>query len=199
MPKTAARRGATRDRILHATVSTLAQEGYGGTTARAIASAGGFAPGVIYYHFKDLDDLFLATMRFTSEGRLERYRLATEGVGGATELLTRLRSLYQEDTDGGHIAAIQELMTATSDAMAEQTRHEVHRWQEFAEEVIGRLVTGTPFEALIPVHQAAEAAVAFYLGMEMLMHLDGDRSRPDSFFAIAEQAAIMFDGLRRHG
>lgn len=191
-----ARGNATRDRILHATVNTLAQEGYAGTTARAIALTGGFTPGVIYYHFKDLDDLFLATMRYASEGRLERYRRETEGVASAVELLTRLRALYQEDTDGGHIAAIQELMTASSASMAEQTRHEVHRWQELAEEVINGLVADTPFAALVPVRQAAEAAVAFYLGMEMLMHLDGDRTRPDAYFAIAQQAAIMVDGYR---
>jgi AcrR family transcriptional regulator len=129
-----ARRNEARNRILHATVNTLAQEGYAGTTARAIALTGGFAPGVIYYHFKDLDDLFLATMRFTSEDRLERYRRGTEGVTSAVELLTRLRSLYDEDADTGHIAAVQELMTASSPPMAEQTRHEVRRWQELAED-----------------------------------------------------------------
>jgi AcrR family transcriptional regulator len=191
-----ARRNAARDRILHATVNTLASEGYAGTTARAIALTGGFAPGVIYYHFKDLDDLFLATMRFTSEGRLERYRRETEDVTSAVDLLARLRSLYEEDADGGHIAAIQELMTASSAAMAEQIRREVQHWQQLAEDVIHGLVAGTPFAAFVPVRETAGAAVAFYLGLEMLMHLDGDRSRPDSYFAIAQQAAVMVDGYR---
>jgi AcrR family transcriptional regulator len=189
-------RNTTRDRILSATVNTLAHQGYAGTTARAIALTGGFAPGVIYYHFRDLDDLFLATMRFTSEGRLERYRRRTEGITSAVELLARLRSLYDEDADTGHIAAVQELMTASSAPMAEQTRWEIQRWQELAEEVITSLIAGTPFAAFVPVHQAAEAAVAFYLGLEMLMHLDGDRSRPDSFFGFAQQAAVMIDGYR---
>lgn len=191
-------RGETRERILHATVSTLAQEGYAGTTARAIALKGGFAPGVIYYHFKDLDDLFLATMRYTSEGRLERYRRGTDGISDAVDLLDRLRSLYDEDVEIGHIAAVQELMTAPSQPMAEQTRQEVRRWQSFAEEVITGLVVDTPFAAFVPVAQAAEAAVAFYLGMEMLMHLDGDRTRPDSFFGVAQHAAVMIDSFR-HG
>jgi AcrR family transcriptional regulator len=191
-----ARGDATRSRILHATVNTLAQEGYAGTTARAIAAKGGFAPGVIYYHFKDLDDLFLATMRFTSEGRLERYRRGTEGITNAVDLLERLRSLYFEDADIGHIAAVQELMTAPSQPMAERTREEVRRWQSFAEDVITNLVADTPFAAFVPVHQAAEAAVAFYLGMEMLMHLDGDRTRPDSFFGVAQHAAVMIDNYR---
>ena len=44
------KRAEAKERILRATVETLAGEGYAGTTARAIALRGGFAPGVIYYH-----------------------------------------------------------------------------------------------------------------------------------------------------
>jgi hypothetical protein len=57
-------------------------------------------------------------------------------------------------------------------------------------------VRGTPFAALVPVRQAAEAVIALYLGMEMLMHLDGDLASPESFFASAEQAATLLDALR---
>jgi len=74
------RREQARDRILRATVDTLAQQGYAGTTARAIALRGGFAPGVIYYHYTDLDDLFRQTMRFVSDGRMDRYREQVVGV-----------------------------------------------------------------------------------------------------------------------
>jgi AcrR family transcriptional regulator len=191
------RRATARERILRATVSTLAQEGYASTTARAIARSGGFAPGVIYYHFKDLDDLFLETMRYTSEERLDRYRHETEGVTSAVELLRRLKTLYDEDTAGGHIAAVQELIAASSTQLKEQIRDEVQRWQGLAEEVIAALVDGTPFASLVPTRQVAEAAVAFYLGLEMLMHLDGDRGRPEAFFASVQQAATMLDALRQ--
>ncbi|MBA3488891.1 MAG: TetR family transcriptional regulator, partial [Longispora sp.] len=44
-----AKRDETRERILGAAVRTLADKGYAGTTARSIATVGGFAPGVIYY------------------------------------------------------------------------------------------------------------------------------------------------------
>lgn len=190
------RRAAARERILRATVSTLAQEGYASTTARAIARSGGFTPGVIYYHFKDLDDLFLETMRFSSDQRLDRYRRETEGVTSAVELLRRLRVLYTEDAAVGHIAAVQELMAVSSAELTGQIRDELRRWQELAEEVIGRLLEGTPLAAIVPVPQAAEGIVAFYLGLGVLIHLDGDNSRPDVFFTSAEQAAALFDAFR---
>jgi AcrR family transcriptional regulator len=100
----------TRDRVLRAAVKTLAEQGFAATTARAIAATGGFAPGVIYYHFEDLEDLLVATMRYTSEERIARYTERTAAVGGFAELVETLRELYAEDADTGHIAAVQEMV-----------------------------------------------------------------------------------------
>jgi AcrR family transcriptional regulator len=190
------RREQARDRILRATVDTLAQQGYAGTTARAIALRGGFAPGVIYYHYTDLDDLFRQTMRFVSDGRMDRYREQVVGVTSAVELLERLRVLHDEDVASGHISAVQELIAGGSEPVTDQIRTEVRRWQDLAEEVIGALVAQTPFAPFIPVRQAAEAVIAFYLGLEMLQQIDVDPSRTDAFFASAQQAAVFFDTLR---
>ena len=190
------RREQARDRILRATVDTLAQQGYAGTTARAIALRGGFAPGVIYYHYTDLDDLFRQTMRFVSDGRMDRYREQVVGVTSAVELLERLRVLHDEDVASGHISAVQELIAGGSEPVTDQIRTEVRRWQDLAEEVIGALVAQTPFAPFIPVRQAAEAVIAFYLGLEMLQQIDVDPSRTDTFFASAQQAAVFFDTFR---
>lgn len=69
-------------------------------------------PGVIYYHFADLDDLFVATAHFTSRARLARYRSELDGVTSAVELVRRLRALYAEDAAHGHVAAVGELVAA---------------------------------------------------------------------------------------
>jgi AcrR family transcriptional regulator len=189
-----------RARILHAAVRTLAQEGRTRTTARSIARTGGFAPGVIYYHFDDLDDLFAATAQFTSQARLRRYRAELVGVTRAVELIRRLRRLYAEDGAEGHIAAVQELVAAAtaSPRLAAQIRVETARWQDFAGQVIASLVTDTPFAALTPVQELARAAVAGYLGMEMLSHLDADRTGAEALFDAAAGPADLFDSLRGH-
>jgi AcrR family transcriptional regulator len=190
------RREQARERILRATVDTLAQHGYAGTTARAIALRGGFAPGVIYYHFADLDDLFSSTMRHVSDGRMERYREQVLEPTSAVELLERLRALHDEDVRSGHISAVQELIAAGSDPVTEQIRTEIRRWQDLAEQVIGTLVARTPFAAFVPVRQAAEAVIAFYLGLEMLEQIDPDPARSDAFFTSAQPAAAFLDTLR---
>jgi AcrR family transcriptional regulator len=191
------KRAETRQRILHAAIRTLGEQGYARTTARAVATTGGFAPGAIYYHFADLEELFVATARFTSEARLARYRAETEDVTSAVELVRRLRALYEEDGAEGYIAAAQELIAAanTSARLADEVRVSTAVWQDFAASTIDRLIDGTPFAVLVPVREVAVAAVAAYLGIEMLLHLDANRVNPGALFDAAERAAAMFDAF----
>jgi AcrR family transcriptional regulator len=192
------KRAETRQRILHAAIRTLAEQGYARTTARAVATTGGFAPGAIYYHFADLEELFVATARFTSEARLARYRAEIDGVTGAVELVRRLRALHAEDGAEGHIAAVQELIAAanTSARLADEVRASTAVWQDFAANTIHRLIDRTPLAALVPVQETAAAAVAVYLGIEMLSHLDANRINPTALFDAAEHTAALFDGLQ---
>ncbi len=215
-------RADSRERILRATVRTLAAEGYAHTTARAIAHTGGFAPGVIYYHFTDLDDLFAATAQFTSRARLSRYREQIEGVTSAVELVRRLRRLHAEDRAEGHIAAVQQLFaaatspaaavtspaeplptalsaTAAQSRLAAQIRTEAAEWRAFAETIIRDMLSSTPFAAVIPVRELATAAVAAYLGLELLPRPGDGDTEPDALFGAAEQAASLFDAFRRGG
>jgi AcrR family transcriptional regulator len=164
-----------------------------------VAATGGFAPGVIYYHFRSLDDLFVAAAQYTSTERLARYRDRTAGVTSAVELLTRLKELYREDQSSGHVAAVQELVAAavSSPPLAEQVREQGELWQATAEDLIRAQIRGQMFEALVPVRELAAAAVGAYLGLEMLSHLHADRATPEALFDAARPAAAMIDAFRR--
>ncbi|GAA0560717.1 TetR/AcrR family transcriptional regulator [Actinomadura livida] len=189
-------RAEARQRLLEATVRTLAAEGYGGTTARSIAKTGGFAPGVIYYHFEDLEALLVAALRHTSQARRDRYEEALGSCTDATELLARLRELYAEDMrDQGHIDAVQELFTAsaTSPRLREELLAHVESWSEFAATAVHRLVGGTALAGVVPSRELGMIAVAMFLGIQTLTHLDGDRSRVESLFSTAEPVAILWD------
>jgi AcrR family transcriptional regulator len=192
-------RSQARARVLQAAVVTLAKQGFSRTTARAVAAVGGFAPGVIYYHFESLDDLFVAAAQYASTERLARYQERTAGVNGAVELIDRLRELYREDQSSGHIAAVQELVAAaaSSPALAEQVREQGEQWQAMAEELIREQVRGQMFEDLVPVRELAAAAVGAYLGLEMLSRLHASRVTPEVFFDAALPAAAMIDAFRR--
>lgn len=189
----------TRGRVLDAALSCLVAHGFGGTTARAIAQAGGFAPGVIYYHFTDLDDLLVATLAHTCEARAKRYRAELSDVDRAGRAVEVLRTLYDEDTAVGHIAAVQEIYAGArpGSRLAAQLSLETRRWEELAEELLTTLLRGKPLASVVRVPVVASAAVAFYLGMETLTHLDGDRSRPAALFDQAARIATVFDRIPR--
>ena len=190
-------RAATRDRIVRAALAALAEDGFAATSARAIARRGGFAPGVIYYHFEDLEHLLLAALEWTSETRLARYREELAEVTGAAELLHRLRVLYAEDLAGGHVAAVQELVSgaASNPRLGPAIVERLRPWLELAEEVAHRFLTGTPLASVLPAPEVGLAVVALYLGLETLTHLDRERSGAESLFAAAVPAATLFDSL----
>ncbi len=189
----------TRTRVLDATLACLVCHGYGGTTARAIAQAGGFAPGVIYYHFTDLDDLLAAALAYTSQARVQRYRAVLSGIDRAAQAVELLRELYDEDTEIGHIAAVQEIYAGArpGSRLAVQLATETRRWEELAQELLTTLLRGKPLASALRVPVLAGAAVAFYLGMETVAHLDSDRSRSVAFFDQATRLAAIFDKIPR--
>jgi len=59
----------TSNAILQATESVLRKEGYGNVTSRRVAEEAGIRQGLVYYYFKTMDDLLLATFkRRTQQG-----------------------------------------------------------------------------------------------------------------------------------
>jgi AcrR family transcriptional regulator len=189
----------TRDRVIDAALACLVSNGFSGTTARAIAQSGGFAPGVIYYHFADMDELLVAALAHSSQARAQRYRRELSGVDNAVVAVEALRRLYGEDTETGHIAAVQEIYAGArpGSRLAGQLALETRRWEDLAEELLTALLRGKPLASAVRVRVAATAAVAFYLGMETLTHLDGDRSRPAHLFDQAARLAALFDRIPR--
>lgn len=187
----------TRGRVVQAALQTLAGDGFAGTSARAIARRGGFAPGVIYYHFHDLHDLLLAALDRTSELRLARYREELTGVSSASDMVSRLRALYAEDLAEGHVAAVQELVAgaASSPRLGPAIVERLRPWLELTEEVLTGFLARTPLAALVPASQLAPAVVALTLGLQTLAHLDGDRSPAESLLAAVEPAAALFDAM----
>jgi AcrR family transcriptional regulator len=194
-------RGEAPDRVLKAAVQALATHGYAGTTARSIAAIGGFAPGVIYYYFNDLDDVLVATAQYTSDEREKLYHPALLGVTSAVTLVRRLRKLYADDLESGHIEAVQELVAAARPGtkLAAQMARQTKRWEAFAEQVLRTMLRGTPFARLVKVPVAARACVSYYLGMQTLTHLDGDHERARAAFDQAARLAAVFDKLPRLG
>lgn len=193
--------GATRDRIVKAALETLKNGGFAGTSARAIARTGEFNQALIYYHFGSIEDLLIAALHDFSERRLVRYREALEGVTTLSALVETMTRLYDEDARRGEVTAVQEIVAGSSSS-AELGRRVVELldpWSAFAEEVVARLLHGTPFELMLPAKEVAYALVALYFGVETLAHLDPDRAKTQALFDAGSKLAPLFDLLLQSG
>lgn len=184
--KTASRAGeATRKRILDAALETLRNEGFAGAASRAIARAGDFNQALIFYHFGSLDGLLLAALDKTSEERLSVYRKAVEEAETPAELAEVAARIYKEDRDRGHMTIVSQ-MIAGSVARPELAREMVARmepWVELCEEALAKALSRTPAAEAVPLRELGYAVVTFYLGLNLVTHLDEDRRRTEALVA----------------
>jgi AcrR family transcriptional regulator len=159
-----------------AALESLKRNGYGGSSTRAIAAIGGFNPALIFYYFESLDDLLVAALAESSTERLERYRGAVDGAQSLQELLEVLRGIYEDDVASGHIRVVSELVGASvsNEKLAPRVLALMQPWMEIAEAGAARAIGGTPLAELVPPRTLALAAVSFYLGANLLTHLQGD-------------------------
>ncbi|MGI9032892.1 MAG: TetR/AcrR family transcriptional regulator [Acidimicrobiales bacterium] len=188
---------ASRERIVDAALATLKAQGVAGASARAIAGTGGFAQALIFYHFGSVNELLLAALEETGRRRMGHYRKL---VGEAKELPDLVRAaseVYREDLEAGHLTVLAAMIAAsvTSPDLGPRVTACLRPWLELTEEVVARGADLLPVPDLVGPADAAVAIVALYLGLELLTHLDGDRSRAESLFAAAARVADMVGAL----
>ena len=64
-------------------------------------------------------------------------------------------------------------------------------WTEFARTSVEAALGHSALASVVPTEDVAYAVVAMYLGLEMLSHLDGDRSRALALFDHARALAAL--------
>ena len=182
--ETPSRGERTRRQLIEGALETLKQEGFAGTTSRAIARVGGFNQALIFYHFGGVDSLLLAALDVTSEERLSRYRRELDGVESLEELARAARPLYEEDRASGHMTVVSQMVAGSlaRPELAPEVLARMEPWIVFAEETLAKVLRGTPLEGTLPTDELAYAAVTFYLGVNLLTNLDPEPRRADQLF-----------------
>lgn len=196
-PKAGKGSGETRRRLVEAAIETLKEEGFAGASARAIGRRGDLNPALIFYHFGSVNDLLLAALDETSRRRMERYEEAVREVDDLSRLIGVAADIYREDLESGHITVLAEMIAGASSVpdLGPEIASRMEPWVQFAEAAIGRVLRDTPMGQALPVRDIAFAVVALYLGIELVTHLDGDRSRAESLFAVAGMAGSLLAPL----
>jgi AcrR family transcriptional regulator len=188
---------ATKDRIVEAALSTLKEDGFAGTSARAIARHGGFNQALIFYHFGTLNDLLLAALDRTSELRMAKYADAVAHLSSVSEAVEVATALYREDLSSGHITVLTELIGGSLDRedLGPEIVKRVEPWIDLTETAVRNVMTSVGWGELAPPRTIAYAIVALYLGVDVLSHLEKDDAKAEAMFTSALQLAGLFAGL----
>ena len=100
---------------INALTVLLREEGFAGTTARAIARHGGFNQALIFYHFGSVSNLLQEAFLAHSDEQVAKYREAAAHVSSLSDLVEIARRLHADDLQSGAVTAVTQLMAAASD------------------------------------------------------------------------------------
>ena len=188
---TEAKRGDRRAQMIEAAIESLKDVGYAGTSIREIARRGGFNSALISYYFGGLHGLLLAALDHSSETRMAEYRAALDGAEGIEEILAVAHGIYRRDVEGGHITIFTEMVAASLEhrELAPELISRSEPWLDFVEGAIAKVAGDSPLLQLLPPRDLAYAVICFYLGVNVMTHLDEDNARVEALFEMAARLA----------
>lgn len=171
---------STRMSIEAATVVSLRELGFAGTTTRAIARRGGVNQALIHYYYGSLDLLLIAVMQRVSSERISEYKERLEGDRTPAELLRIASELYRVDRESGHTLVLGQLVAGalSRPALAEPVRRCMDEWVSFVRDTLNRV--GGILEVMgVPGDELARCIVVYYLGANLLSAIDPGDAGPE--------------------
>ena len=195
------RSAPVRQALVEAAIETLKTDGFSGASARAIARRAECNQALVFYHFGSVVDLLLAALDSVSTSRLRHYSAAAENVGTLAELVEVATTIFLEDLENGYITVLAEMIAGASSTpgLGLEVAARISPWKRFAEQVINSVLGGTALGDLIPSGDLAHSAVALYLGLELLSHLEGNREASQSLFDHAKRLTVIAEALGAGG
>jgi AcrR family transcriptional regulator len=187
----------TRNQILRAAFDTLEHKGFAAASSRAVAERGGFNQALVFYYFGSMDALLLAALDWTNERRLSAYRAALDDAKTLDEVFATAARLFEEDRESGHVTVVSQMIAGSvaRPELAPETLKRMQPWLELCEQTLERVLGTSALAQALPTRDLAYAIVNFYLGANLLTHLEGDRTRADELLARLRALEPLASGL----
>jgi AcrR family transcriptional regulator len=185
----------TKLQIVEAALETLRSMGFGGASARAIAHQGGFNQALIFYHFGSVQTALLAAFDLISDRRMQEYGPRLEAAMSAPQLARLARRIYDDDLERGYVTALGEMVAGgvSDPVLGAEVAARIEPWIEIVQRKLCQLMEGSAVLSMAAPRDLAFGIVAAYFGVDMLSHLQQDRSRADSLLDLAAQVADLAD------
>jgi AcrR family transcriptional regulator len=181
----------TKLQIAEAALETLKSVGFAGASARAIAHQGGFNQALIFYHFGSVQTALLAAFDLISDRRMQDYGPQLDAAVSAPQLARLARQIYDDDLERGYVTALGEMVAGgvSDPVLGAEVAARIEPWIELVHRKLCELLEGSALLSVVVPRDLAFGIVASYFGVDMLSHLQQDRSRADSLLALAARVA----------
>lgn len=157
-------------------MDTVRTHGIAGASARTIAGTAGVNQALIFYHFTSVDDLLAEACRMRAAERVEQYRERFASVTSLAELLTLGREIHATERELGNVTVLAQLLAgARANAkLAAGTRAALREWTVEVDQVLSRLLAGSPLAGLVDPAGLASVVSAGFVGLELWEAADPD-------------------------
>ncbi|MFV2017257.1 TetR/AcrR family transcriptional regulator [Micromonospora sp. LOL_023] len=186
-------RTGTRRRLMDGAVQAIRQHGIAGVSARTVAGCAGVNQALIFYHFGTLDDLLAVACQAATADRVAAYRDRFAAVRSLRELLDLGRELHEQERSEGNLGVLAQLLAGaqTDERLAASTAAALRLWIDEIEQVLRRVLAGSPVAELADPRGLARAVAAGFVGLELYEGVD--RTGADAALAALEQLAVLVD------
>ncbi len=159
----------TRRKLVDGTIETLRARGIAGTSARAIAAAADVNQALIFYHFGSVEQLVDTACRTATAERVALYQSRFAAVGSLRELLHLGRELNVSEREAGNVTALAQVLAGAQqdDKLAAAAREALGLWVTEIEQVLIRVLAGSPIAEVADPAGLAHGITAAFVGIEL--------------------------------
>jgi AcrR family transcriptional regulator len=164
----------TRQRLIDGAIETIRQHGIAGTSARTIAATAGVNQALVFYHFGSVHELLEAACLAATEARVAPFLARLDEITSLRRLLDLGRTLHLEERSAGNVKVLAQLLAgAQADPrLAQATSAALHLWIAPIEQVLARLLDGSPLAGLVDIAGLARTVCAGFVGLELFEGID---------------------------
>jgi AcrR family transcriptional regulator len=158
----------TRAAIVDATIPALAELGFSGTSARAVAERAGVAPGGVFYHFGSMDELLAEVFTTCLDRRIARLSAAV--AVPPDDLPKAFADAVRAEFAHVESRAVLELVVGAIDApvLAGRVREGMDKSFAFTRGVVEQLLGDSPMAAMLPLDLVAQVAASAFFGLAVM-------------------------------
>ena len=164
-----ARGDATKESILEAARESLREEGYSGTSIRAVAERAGVQLSLVHYHFGSKQSVLVAVLERENEKLLERQQALFTGPGPLSAKWRAACRFLEDDLESGYVRILWELWAAglADEQLAARWRDATAGWRRLMAEVFEEWSREVGLELPISATAVATLVANLFQGLEV--------------------------------